>query len=69
MGNGTDEQQIDIGNNRRTSFLKGLLHDLMLAGRRILRRPGFALIVVITLAVGRDRPQRGDLQCDQSDGS
>ena len=52
MDHGADERQIDLGNNRRMSFLEGLLHDLLLAGRRIVRRPGFALIVVITLAVG-----------------
>jgi putative ABC transport system permease protein len=52
MDHGTDERQIDVGNNRRTSFLEGILHDLLLAGRRIVRRPGFALVVVITLAVG-----------------
>jgi len=52
MVHGADERQIEIGNHRRTSFWVGLLHDLQLAGRRILRRPGFALIVVITLAVG-----------------
>ncbi len=52
MGDGTDERQIDMGNHRRASFLNGLLHDLLLAARLILRRPGFALIVVITLAVG-----------------
>ena len=52
MGDGIDERQIDIGNQRTTSFLGGHLHDLLVAGRLILRRPGFALIVVITLAVG-----------------
>ncbi len=52
MGHGTNERQIDTENHGKASFLNGLLHDLMLAGRRILRRPGFALIVVITLAVG-----------------
>ena len=52
MNHGADERQIDLENNRRTSFLEGLVHDLWLAGRRILRRPGFALLVVITLAVG-----------------
>jgi predicted permease len=52
MDHGADERQIDLGNNRRMSFLEGLLHDLLQAGRRIVRRPSFALIVVITLAVG-----------------
>ncbi len=52
MGHEPEERQIEIGNQRKTSFLGGLLHDLMVAGRLILRRPGFALIVVITLAVG-----------------
>ena len=52
MGHEPLERQIDIENLRKTSFLGGLLHDLLLAGRLIVRRPGFALIVVITLAVG-----------------
>jgi predicted permease len=47
-----DERQIGLGYRRTKSFLAGILHDLILAGRLIVRRPGFALIVVITLAVG-----------------
>ncbi len=52
MGHGADERQTDIWNHRGTSYWGGLVHDLLFAGRRILRRPGFALVVVITLAVG-----------------
>ena len=52
MGYESKERQIDIGDRRKTSFPAGLIHDLMVAGRLVLRRPGFALIVVATLAVG-----------------
>jgi predicted permease len=52
MGHDPKERQIDIGDRRKTSFPAGFVHDVMVAGRLILRRPGFALIVVATLAVG-----------------
>jgi predicted permease len=52
MGDESKERQIDIGDRRETSFPAGLIHDLMVAGRLVLRRPGFAWIVVATLAVG-----------------
>ena len=52
MGFESKERRIDIGDRRKTSFPAGLIHDLMVAGRLVLRRPGFALIVVATLAVG-----------------
>jgi len=43
---------MDIGNRWRLSLPAGLFHDVKVAGRLILRRPVFALIVVVTLAVG-----------------
>jgi len=52
MDHGSHERQIDIGNQQNSWFLGGHLHDLFVAARQIARRPGFALIVVITLAVG-----------------
>ncbi|MEE4273906.1 MAG: ABC transporter permease [Thermoanaerobaculales bacterium] len=52
MGHTTSQRRNEIETLHEGSSLGGLLHDLLLARRRIFRRPGFALIVVITLAVG-----------------
>ncbi len=52
MGDDAHERQNDIGGQNGAPFLDGIFRDLILAGRRIFRRPAFALIVVMTLAVG-----------------
>ncbi|MFI5246275.1 MAG: permease prefix domain 1-containing protein, partial [Gemmatimonadales bacterium] len=49
---GTDRVKEAVRDERSTALLEILLRDLRLAWRGLLRKPGFAVTVVLTLALG-----------------